>query len=48
MERNENYCLRAADLCQLLLMTNPEHPLAGSDFKLRILEDKENRDVHVD
>jgi hypothetical protein len=29
-------------------MTNPEHPLAGSDFKLRILEDKENRDVHAD
>ena len=32
----------------MLLTTNPEHPLAGSDFKLRILEDEENRDVHAD
>ena len=30
-------------------MTNPEHPLAGNDFKLRTLEkDRGNRDVHAD
>jgi hypothetical protein len=33
----------------MLLTKNPEHPLAGIDFKLRTLEkDRGNREVHAD
>jgi hypothetical protein len=32
-----------------MLTTNPEHPLAGSDFKRRTLEKGwGNRDIHTD
>jgi hypothetical protein len=33
MERNENHHLKTANFRQLLLTMNPEHALAGSDFK---------------